>query len=31
MVTVVTNLFSLGHKRPKGVAGFRYEGSVDVF
>jgi hypothetical protein len=30
MVTSVTKLFNVGQKRPKGVAGLRYKGSVDM-
>jgi hypothetical protein len=28
--TMVTNLFSVGQKRTKGISGFRYKGSVDT-
>jgi hypothetical protein len=31
MITMVTKLFAVGQKRPKGVADFRYKGSMDIF
>jgi hypothetical protein len=31
MVTMVTKLFTLWQKRPKGVAGFRYKAPMDIF
>jgi hypothetical protein len=31
MVTMVTKMFTLGQKRPKGIAGFMYKGSMDNF
>jgi hypothetical protein len=29
--TMPTKLFTLGQKQPKGVAGFRYKGTMDIF
>jgi hypothetical protein len=31
MATMVTKLFTVGQKRPKGIAGFRYKGSMVIF
>jgi hypothetical protein len=28
---MVTKLFTLGQKRPKGFADFKYKGSMDIF
>jgi hypothetical protein len=28
---MVTKLFTVGQKQPKGIAGFGYKGSMDIF
>jgi hypothetical protein len=29
--TMITKLFTVGEKEHKGIAGFRYKGSMDIF
>jgi hypothetical protein len=31
LCSMATNLFAIGQNDPKGVAGFRHKGSIDIF